>query len=423
MEKIKQTRFDEVYYTETLANGLKVIIWHKPTFYNSVFCFATPFGAFNLLQEVGQQRISYHSGVAHFLEHKMFENENNSDVMEDFTRLGCNVNAFTSYLETVYHFSTTTNNTKQALNILLDFVQSFSVTNASVEKEKGIISEEFKMYLQMPDYRLAMESFKALFHTFPLNQDISGDQENIMAITKEELEEAHRINYHPSNMVLSIVTNQDPEVILSWVKENQDSKSFNPKPNIKKLYLAEPLEVVSAYQQIKMQLQQPKIAMSYKFKPQIQDKKVAFKLNYILKFWIKGYFTRLNPLYQQWRNEGLINDNFSVSAEYSPEVAFLMVSGDKLHQDFVELIDNYLQEKISKPISLALLQQLKRRCLGKFLKEFNNIEDIAVNVINACWLDFTPFEIIEIIESIQIEDFTQLNELLDFSQRAIVEII
>lgn len=104
MEKIDNLKYQEVYYQETLDNGLKVIIWHKPDYSNSMFCFATPFGALNLKLKTGEQEYSFHSGVAHFLEHKMFESENHQDVMDDFTAMGCNVNAFTGYNETVYYF-------------------------------------------------------------------------------------------------------------------------------------------------------------------------------------------------------------------------------------------------------------------------------------------------------------------------------
>ena len=160
MKKHYNERYDETYFEETLDNGLRVVIWYKPNFQNSQFLFATPYGALDFKQKDALGNvIEFPSGIAHFLEHKMFESKQ-GDVMELFSQLGANVNAFTSYNETVYYFSTTNKEVKQELNFLLDFVQSLEITEASVEKEKGIIIQELNMYLQMPDSRLLFESFK-----------------------------------------------------------------------------------------------------------------------------------------------------------------------------------------------------------------------------------------------------------------------
>ena len=172
MKKHYNERYDETYYAETLDNGLKVIIWHKPNFQNSQFLFATPYGALDFKQkDENGNLVAYPSGIAHFLEHKMFESKK-GDVMELFSQLGANVNAFTSYNETVYYFSTTNKDVEQEVNLLLDFVQELEITEESVEKEKGIIIQELNMYLQMPDSRLLFESFKSMYHNHPLNSDL-----------------------------------------------------------------------------------------------------------------------------------------------------------------------------------------------------------------------------------------------------------
>ncbi len=422
MKKIINQKYDETYYQETLNNGLEVLIWSKPNFNNSVFCFATPFGAYNLRQEKNGEAVMYNAGIAHFLEHKMFENEDNSDVMEEFTKLGCNCNAFTSYTETVYYFSTAKPEIKKPLELLLNFVQSFSVSKESVEKEKGIIVQEFKMYQQMPESRLYTTLFKALFHNFPLTFDISGDEKSINAISKEELELAHRLNYHPSRMLLSIVTNKPAEEIIEIIKNNQNEKQFSNDANIVDVYEAEPVEVASKSLTVDMHLVQPKIAIGYKFEPITKNKKEALRISILLKIWLLSNFSKLNPLYQKWRDENLINDSFAYECDYSEKCGLIILACDKISEDFVECMHSYLMDSLDKPIDEKLLVQLKKRFVGQNIKEFNNNEDLAINIIRNHWLELDPFEEIEIIESIKLEDFEILREVVNLTSYSVVNI-
>ena len=168
--------FDETSYTETLDNGLKVIIFHKPGYSLTSACFGTAFGGLNICQRHNARDYSFHPGTAHFLEHKLFESEE-KDIMTAFSLMGANVNAFTSYKETVYYFTKSGEDIKDCLNLLLDFVQNLSITKESVEKEKGIIVEEVSMYMQNPDSRLINETYKSLYEKYPLKYDIGGDEE------------------------------------------------------------------------------------------------------------------------------------------------------------------------------------------------------------------------------------------------------
>ena len=151
--------------------------------------------------------------------------------MLDFNALGANVNAFTSYDCTVYYFSTSAQDIIPALNLLLDFVQTFNVSDESVEKEKGIIVQELMMYQQMADIRLIFELFKAMYHRSPLKFDIGGSVEDVNAITKDELELSYSLNYHPSQMSLVIVSGMDPEKLMNAIETNQLSKDFTNAHN------------------------------------------------------------------------------------------------------------------------------------------------------------------------------------------------
>ena len=196
----KNERFHESWYEYTCRNGLKVILFQKPQFYTSAFLLMTPFGNLDCVQKDETGTIyRAPSGTAHFLEHKLFES-GSEDVMMRFSRLGANVNASTSYDLTSYFFTTPSEEVTTPLSYLLDFVQSLSITEASVAREVKIILEELAMYKQDPDSRLFNDVMRAVYQRNLLRDDIVGTEESIAAMTKSDLEAAYRRNYHPSRM-------------------------------------------------------------------------------------------------------------------------------------------------------------------------------------------------------------------------------
>lgn len=224
MNKVISDKYQESYYEETLKNGLKVVVWHKPNYEKSFALMATPMGSFDIKQiDSKGNMFEYHAGLAHFLEHKMFESDH-GDVMDDFSKMGANVNASTTYDMTCYYFQTSGDLFKP-LNLLLDFTQSFNIDEASVEKEKGIITQELNMYLQMSDFRLVKETFSALFKEHPLKDDIGGTAQSVQETTLEELKKCYQSNYHPSTMMCVVVTGNDPEQVLDEIRRNQSQKN------------------------------------------------------------------------------------------------------------------------------------------------------------------------------------------------------
>ena len=213
MNKVVSDRYQECYYEETLPNGLKVVVWHKPGYEKSFAMMSTQMGAFDISQiDSKGNTYQYPPGIAHFLEHKLFENENR-DVMEDFSKMGASVNAATTYDLTTYYFQTSTD-LYEPLNLLLDFTQSLDITKESVEKEKGIINQELSMYDQMSDFKLVKETFAALFKDHPMKYDIGGTTDSVNNTTLEQLEACYKYNYHPSTMICMIVTGKEPQEVL-----------------------------------------------------------------------------------------------------------------------------------------------------------------------------------------------------------------
>ena len=199
----------------------------------------------------------YHSvpdGIAHFLEHKMFEKED-GDVFQQFSKQGASANAFTSFTRTAYLFSSTSNVEKN-LKTLIDMVQEPYFTERTVEKEKGIIGQEITMYDDNPDWRLYFGVIENMYHHHPVKIDIAGTIESISHITAELLYECYNTFYHPSNMLLFIIGPVNPEEIMDLIRKlNQDAKDYQDAPEIKRQFEEEPAQVAKKKQVLKMNVQ------------------------------------------------------------------------------------------------------------------------------------------------------------------------
>lgn len=421
MKKTVHTRFDETWYTHTLDNGLQLIFWHKPQFVSSAAVFATPYGALDFCQQDDSGRkVTFPSGIAHFLEHKLFESDE-GDVMEDFTRMGANVNAFTSYNETCYYFTTSRQDLYEPLNLLLDFVQDLKISEESVEKEKGIINQELKMYLQMPDSRLIFETFKALYHHHPLNRDIGGDEQSVNATSRQMLQECYALNYHPSRMTLIVAGPQDPEQLLQWIEQNQRRKSFPEARKLSRYLQPEPDEVVSTHTVIAMDVTSRKVSVAYKLKPFSGSALERVRTEWALRCLLEAHFSTMNPEYQTWLDEKIINDYFSYEIDLGKDYALLMFCGES---EDARQFEAFIQQQLQRcgQISFENLDLLKRRYYGEAMRTFNNVEDIAVAVVRNQFNGVSFFDTLDMIEGLTQQTLLQAWQTLDFSHHSLVEI-
>lgn len=223
MEQIHYDRLQETIYHEVMDNGLQVYVLPKPTFKKTYATFATKYGSVdNHFHVAGGEETTVPDGIAHFLEHKMFE-EPEGDIFATFASNGASANAFTSFDQTVYLFSAT-ENIETNLSTLVDFVQRPYFTDENVEKEKGIIGQEINMYADNPDWRVYFGLIEAMYSKHPVRIDIAGTVESISTITKETLYTCYNAFYHPSNMLLFVVGGVDPEKVFSLIRANQKVK-------------------------------------------------------------------------------------------------------------------------------------------------------------------------------------------------------
>lgn len=417
MNKFYNSYFDETYYTKTLKNGLKVVIFHKPEFINTTCAFGTPYGALMINQKHHNKTYHFNPGIAHFLEHKLFEAKGD-DMMAEFSKEGANVNAFTSYRETVYYFSKAGKDIKKPLNMLLDFVQDLNISKESVEKEKSIIYQEVSMYEQMPDSRLLKEAYKCMYHNYPIINDIGGDKKSIYAISKEELEECYKLNYHPANMLLVVSSPIDPNKIIKIIEDNQNSKHFiiDTPPTVadKK----EPVEVLKKRHVFKMPITTNKHLLAYKIKPNFKDSNDAFKQEWCLRFLFEAHFSYLNPEYQKWLDEGIINDYFGYEVDFDVNCAYIMFY---IENDDSKVLKKLITNSLKKDLlTEELLNQIKRRYIGTMFTTFNDIEGFALGYIRDRLNGLDYFKAIEDLKSISLKDVEKVWKSISFAQESYI---
>lgn len=422
MKKHDNARYQETYYEETMENGLRVVLWHKPGYARSLFMMATPLGALDVWQEDAAGReYTYPAGIAHFLEHKMFEKKDH-DVMDDFSRMGANVNAFTSYGETAYYFSTSEEAVAKPLELLLDFVQELDISDASVEKEKGIIVSELNMYLQMSETRLLMETFRSLYHQHPLRFDIGGDEESVRSTTREQLEACYQRNYHPQTMLLAGVSGQDPAALMEIIRANQQRKRFAALAAIHRRPAAEPQSVVRPYYAFEMDITVPKVCVAYKLDAQ-PDVRERLRQEWSLRLALDLYFSSLHPDYQTWLDQKIISDYVTADTLLGEDYGCVLFSAEsEREEEFIHLVSEVCARMKKADIEEVQLESLKRRYYGQAVRSLNSFDEIAIGYIRSSFSGMDYLESMDLIETIDAEDIRKACAQLEETRRAIVVI-
>ena len=419
MKKIHNDFFDEDFYIEKLDNGLEVVIFNKKDFLTTACAFATSYGALDTDEVLDGKEYHFHPGVAHFLEHKLFESED-KNIFEEFSNMGCNVNAFTSYHETVYYFSTTNKEIEEPLNLLLDFVQKLDITDENVEKEKGIICQELAMYMQNPDSRLLQETYRSLYHNYPLKYDIGGNETSVNAISKDELDLCYKINYHPNNMVLLIVSPLDVNYLMDIVKENQSKKHFDEQKDVKTLLIDEDDSVVRKEFSFEMDINKPKHVYALKLKPNFKDSDDIVYKQWCLDLYLKAYFSSINKDYQEWLNKGLINDYFGYEVDFDKDYAYILFYNESEEDNIKELIDNELKKDL---ITEEILTSIKRRYIGNSFDTLNDVESFDTGYVRDYVNGIDYFKSIEILTHISLDDLKAVFKGFDYSNYALIHIL
>ena len=417
MEQIKILGTDQDLFLETLDNGLRVVLIpfeNKNKYYAS---YTTRYGSVDLdFFDESKNLITTQKGIAHFLEHKMFEVESGDDPFTFFAKTGTGTNAGTSYKKTSY-FIYGVNNLKENLDFLIDFVNTPYFTDENVEKEKGIIIEEIKMYDDNPDWIIAEEIQKSTFKNHPIRYDIAGYEDTVSKITKEELYNCYNTFYQPSNMLLVVSGNFKVDEIIDLIKKNKTLNVRKDKFEIKRKQIKEPKDIVEKFKEIKhSSVVIPKIAVDVKISMEnIKDKyKYYLYINALISILFgscstfkeemlkKGYITNLNV-------GRMIVDNYLLLEFYA--------EGNK-YKDFVEELKKcFSNEKVTK----EEFERYKKVLIASLVMASDSIEEMASEVVE----DFITWDKvienkIELVRNMEFNEFERIRKETDFSKVATV---
>lgn len=410
MESKTYNQTGEILYKDTLANGLRVYYLPKPEFNRTFGLFTTDFGSLDTtfipLDVKNEEMQTFPEGIAHFLEHKLFEKEH-GDVMYDFGALGAQTNAFTSFNKTSYLFSTR-ENSYECTKLLLDFVQEPYFTKENVEKEQGIIEQEIQMYQDDSDWRLFFGLLQNMYPNSPLADDIAGTPRTINKITAEDLYTNYQTFYHPSNMNLFLTGSFDVEKMAAFVAENQAGKSFAKVEEIKRSNFAASEPKTS--KKIQLEVAMPKLALGFRGEDKLPtDGLLVTEYRMSLQLLLAMLFGRTGSRYEQLYNEELIDDSFAFEFELTDRFHFAVITVDSIYPiKLTKLLSDALKNyRIDSDFNEEHLRLIKKELLGDYYKSLNSLEYIANQFASSQHDDINFFDLPTILENLTLEKISK----------------
>ena len=411
MQVIENLKVKEKLYIEKLENGLTVMVIPKPGIQKKYMIWGTNYGSNDseFIVPGEEEKTKVPNGVAHFLEHKLFEQENGTNSLDVLTALGVNANAYTTNDHTAYLFEST-DNFYPAMDELMDYVQHPYFTDENVEKEKGIIGQEIMMYDDYPDWRVYLNAMQAMYHNNTIKIDITGTIETIGKINKEILYKCYKTFYNPSNMVLVISGDFEPEKIIGEVKkrliENQN------QGEIKRIYPEEPETIVQELIEQRLEVSQPLYTIGIKDminKKSMGNSKEIVKKHISIEILLNLLIGRSSELYKELYNKGIIHGQPSLDYEFGKTYAHVLITGqskepETLYNEFKEKV----KEMKKKGISKGDFQRIKKMIYGGYVKEYNDVQDIARMFLADYFKGINSFDYIEEIEGINVEYLNQV---------------
>ena len=400
MEKKLYERIGEEVFRATLPNGLPVYIVPKKGFSRKYALFATRYGGMDMRFEKDGQWLDTPAGIAHYLEHKMFDTEE-GNALQELAKNGAEPNAFTSNAITCYYFDAT-EKFYESLEILLSFVSVPYFTDESVQKEQGIIAQEIGMIEDNPEWQVYKQLMQALYHTSPARTPVAGSVETISHITAQTLYDCHKAFYTPANMCLVVVGDVKPERIIASANQILPAKSG---PLIRRDYGAEE-ELTAAEHLVSaaMEVSMPTFLVGFKCPPQHGGEQ-QHRFTAIGELACDVLMGESSPLYARLYAEGLINGSFGAAFDLLPGASYVYAGGDsKDPQAVAEAILAEAQRLVSQGVDGDYYRRVVNANFGAALKALNSFESIAVSMAEGCFQGYDPYRFPEVYDSITVED-------------------
>ena len=398
MKKDYYPQLDETLYTTVLPNGLTVAVVPRKGFTKKLAYFVTDYGSIHTDFVLEGKLHHTPAGVAHFLEHKMFDLPGNRDVSAEFAELGAITNAFTSYDMTAYYFSCT-ENFDDCLRLLVEFVSTPYFTQESVEKEQGIIDQEIGMCLDTPDNVIFDKLMEGLYHRHPIRVPILGTSETIRQITPQILYDCHRAFYTPGNMLLCVIGDVEPEHVAAIAREMLGDEK--KEVGLKIRGWEEPMARLEPETQANMEVAMPMFYLAFKCEP-LDTGDAAIRTEMVADLAAEALFGESSQLYLKLYEEGLIDSSFGGGFETIDGSAMLLCSGDSENPQAVrEAILAQAKKLGAEGIPADTFRRMKRSALGRRIRSLDGFDATCFRVCAYHFSNFDYFRFPEIYRSIE----------------------
>lgn len=412
MRKQEYPELGEKILWDRLPNGLPIVVIRRPAFTKKQAYFAVNFGAMETEFTLDGAHISAPAGVAHYLEHKMFDMPDGRDVTEEFARLGAYPNAFTSFSMTAYHFSCT-ENFEDCLRLLLEFVTTPWFTEQSVEKERGIIGQEIGINTDSPDARVFDNLMAGTYRNHPISVPILGSLESIGEITPQILYQCHRAFYHPENMLLCVIGDVDMQDVKAIAQE-QLGEMTAPQVTVHKDW-QEQMQCVKSEICQQMEVAMPTFMVGFKCEPLPMDEGLL-QGEVVGELAAEALFGEASSLYLRLYEKGLIDSSFGGGFDSLEEMAQLSAGGDS--DDPRQVCAAILQEaqRIAKEgIPQEDFLRMKRSAIGRRIRGLDRFDSVCFRICayHFCNVDYLRFP--EAYAAVQVSD------VCEFLKRVVTE--
>ncbi len=403
IKEIKNELLNEKYYDIDHPSGLKILVMPKENYASSYAIFATKYGSIDTMIQMQDGSFKeIPEGTAHFLEHKLFESED-LDAFERFAKTGASANAYTSFDRTGYLFSCSAN-FKKNLEILLDFVQNPYFTQATVEKEQGIIGQEIDMYKDVPDWEVMFNCLRTMYHNLPVRIDIAGTQESIAQITAETLYGCYDNFYNLHNMVLAVAGNVSVDEVIEAA--DKVLKPVEGKMAQRKI-IDEPKEVVENYVEEKLSVATPQFMFGFKESWDAPERTTREEISMeILLDMLSG---QSSELYKRLFDGKLINNSFGFEYFTGFGYSCVLFAGEssdpkKVAEEIVKEIKRFRETGFDE----VTFERTKKKLYGRMIMGMNDVDGIANNMAVSYFAGEDIFADFEIYKTITLDDVTEL---------------
>lgn len=413
MQIIENSKIKEKLYIEKLENGLTIMIIPKENTNKKYITWGTNFGSIDnhFIDPRTKKEVQIPDGVAHFLEHKMFEQSNGTNSLDTLSSIGVDANAYTTNDHTTYLFECN-EHFYEALDEFMDYVQNPYYTDENVEKEKGIIAQEIKMYDDYPSWKVYMNAMECMYKNNPIKIDIAGTVKSISKITKETLYTCYNTFYTPANMLMVVAGNFNPEELLSQIKK-RIIKNENVG-EIKRIYPQEPEEINQKQKNVKMDVNNSIFVIGIKDKV-LENKEELVKKHIAIEILLYMLIGKSSELYQKLYKEGLLIEQPDLDYEFSKQYAHITISGqsnnpEKVNEEFKKEVEKLKQNGIET----QTFERIKKKIYGGYVTEFDDVSNIAKMFMGDYFKGINSFDYIENHNQVT-KEFTEevLKEVFD----------